>query len=198
MNKSESIINIAKALSEFQGEVSKINKDAENPFFKSNYATLDTIVDEIRPLLAKNGLSLLQIPSGDGTNVGVKTVLLHTSGEYLEGDDLNMKPAKNDPQGIGSTITYARRYSLSAFLNLNTGDDDDGNHGSGKGGKDPEKPLSEVQIKSLYELAHRKGYTAASVLKSAIKSYNVKELYELTQVQYTAMVHGYEKLADKE
>ena len=105
MRTSETITNIAKALSEFQGEVSKISKDGENPFYKNSYATLDNIIGEVRPLLAKNGLSLLQIPTGDGESVGVKTILLHTSGEFLEGDELNMKPVKNDPQGIGSTIT---------------------------------------------------------------------------------------------
>ncbi|PEA90602.1 ERF family protein, partial [Bacillus thuringiensis] len=84
--------------------------------------------DEVRPILSKNGLSVMQIPSGDGQNVTLKTLLLHESGEWLESDALTMKPVKNDPQAIGSCVTYARRYSLAAFLSLNTGEDDDGNH----------------------------------------------------------------------
>ncbi|PEW97506.1 recombinase, partial [Bacillus cereus] len=77
MNKSETIIELAKALVKFNSEVNKIAKDADNPFFKNNYATLDTIIDEIRPILSKHGLSIMQIPSGDGQNVTLKTLLLH-------------------------------------------------------------------------------------------------------------------------
>ncbi|MDC2867531.1 ERF family protein [Bacillus sp. BP-3] len=143
MNKSETITELAKALVKFNSEVNKIAKDADNPFFKNNYATLDTIIDEIRPLLSKNGLSIMQIPSGDGQNVTLKTLLLHESGEWLESDELTMKPVKNDPQAVGSCITYARRYSLAAFLSLNTGEDDDGNGATyGKDGKPNQKSNS--------------------------------------------------------
>lgn len=140
MNKSETITELAKALVKFNSEVNKIAKDADNPFFKNNYATLDTIIDEIRPILSKHGLSIMQIPSGDGQNVTLKTLLLHESGEWLESDELTMKPVKNDPQAVGSCITYARRYSLAAFLSLNTGEDDDGNGATyGKGNKPNQK-----------------------------------------------------------
>ncbi|MEX0417828.1 ERF family protein [Bacillus sp. C30] len=136
MNRSETIAELAKSLVKFNLEVNKIAKDADNPFFKNNYATLDTIIDEIRPILSKHGLSIMQIPSGDGQNVTLKTLLLHESGEWLESDELTMKPVKNDPQAVGSCITYARRYSLAAFLSLNTGEDDDGNGATyGKDGK---------------------------------------------------------------
>lgn len=138
MNKSETITELAKALVKFNSEVNKIAKDADNPFFKNNYATLDTIIDEIRPILSKHGLSIMQIPSGDGQNVTLKTLLIHESGEWLESDELTMKPVKNDPQAVGSCITYARRYSLAAFLSLNTGEDDDGNGATY--GKDKPKP----------------------------------------------------------
>ncbi|WP_242487659.1 ERF family protein [Bacillus sp. TH17] len=143
MNRSETITELAKALVKFNSEVTKIAKDADNPFFKNNYATLDTIIDEIRPILSKHGLSIMQIPSGDGQNVTLKTLLLHESGEWLESDALTMKPVKNDPQAVGSCITYARRYSLAAFLSLNTGEDDDGNGATyGKDGKPKPKSNS--------------------------------------------------------
>jgi hypothetical protein len=129
-NKSESIKNLAISLVQFNSEVSKVSKNAENPFFKNNYATLDNIIDEVRPILTKHGLSILQIPGGDGQNVVMKTMLMHESGEWIESDPLIMKPVKNDPQGVGSCVTYARRYSLAAFLSLNTGEDDDGNGSS--------------------------------------------------------------------
>jgi hypothetical protein len=130
MNKSDSIKEIATALVKFNGEVARIGKDAANPFFKNSYATLDHIIDEVRPILTKYGLSILQIPGGDGENVIMKTLLLHESGEWIESEPLTMKPIKNDPQAVGSCITYARRYSLNSFLSLSTGEDDDGNKAS--------------------------------------------------------------------
>jgi hypothetical protein len=125
-NKSESIVNLAKALVAFNLEVKIIEKDAKNPHFKNDYATLDTIIDEVRPLLAKHGLVIMQFPGGDGEHYTLRTMLVHESGEFIESEPLTMKPVKNDPQGIGSCTTYARRYSLSAMLSLNTGEDDDG------------------------------------------------------------------------
>jgi hypothetical protein len=127
MKRSESISSLAKSLAVFNSKVSKVSKDANNPFFKNKYATLDNIIDEVRPLLTENGLTLMQFPSGDGNLVSVTTYLMHESGEWIESDPLVMKPVKNDPQAIGSCITYARRYSLASFLSLNTGEDDDGN-----------------------------------------------------------------------
>lgn len=129
-NKSESITNIAVALIKFNSEVSKIEKDSANPHFKSKYASLDNIIDEIRPILTKHGLSIMQFPGGDGERFTMTTMLLHESGEWIESQPIVMRPVKNDPQGIGSCATYARRYSLSAFLSLNTGEDDDGNGAS--------------------------------------------------------------------
>lgn len=132
-NKSESISNLAKALVAFNGEVRIIEKDATNPHFKNQYASLDTIVNEVRPLLAKHGLSMMQFPGGDGEKFTLRSMLLHESGEWIESEPITMRPVKNDPQGIGSCSTYARRYSLSAMLSLNTGEDDDGNGASNNG-----------------------------------------------------------------
>lgn len=130
MKRSESISELSKALVKFNNKVGKISKDANNPFFKKNYATLDNIIDEVRPILAEFGLNILQLPSGDGQNIQISTLLMHESGEWLESDPLIMKPVKNDPQALGSAITYARRYALQSFLSLNTGEDDDGNNAS--------------------------------------------------------------------
>jgi hypothetical protein len=136
-NKSESIANLAKALVAFNGEVRIIEKDATNPHFKNQYASLDTIIDEVRPLLAKHGLSMMQFPGGDGEKFTLRSMLLHESGEWIESEPITMRPVKNDPQGIGSCSTYARRYSLSAMLSLNTGEDDDGNGATNPGNQQP-------------------------------------------------------------
>lgn len=134
-NKSESIQKLAVALVKFNSEMKIIEKDASNPHFKNRYASLDTIIEDVRPLLAKHGLAVLQFPGGDGEKFTLRSMLIHESGEWIESEPITMRPVKNDPQGVGSCNTYARRYSLSSLLSLNTGEDDDGNnatHGNGQ------------------------------------------------------------------
>ena len=154
MKRSEDITELTKALVKFNSEVSKITKDANNPYFKNNYATLDQIVEEIRPLLTKNGLAIMQFPSGDGNTVSVTTLLIHESGQWIESEPINMKPVKNDPQAVGSCITYARRYSLQAFLSLNTGEDDDDNKATHT--EPPQEELaSEKQLNLITQLIQK-------------------------------------------
>lgn len=132
MNKSESIANLAKALSAFQAEIKNPANTAINPHFKSKYAPLSEILNEIRPVLAKHGLSVIQSPGGDGEMVSITTLLMHVSGEWIEADPLILKADKPTAQGAGSGITYARRYSLSAVLGISSEDDDDGNAATDK------------------------------------------------------------------
>lgn len=131
---SQSIASLAKALIAFQKEVPAIEKTAQNPFFHSNYAPLDAIIAATKPALIKNGLAVSQIPSGDNRLI---TVLMHESGEYV-GDETSTSPAKQDPQGIGSAITYMRRYAYCAILGIAAEDDDDGNEAS----KAPSRPIT--------------------------------------------------------
>ena len=136
MQKSDSIKNIAKALVEFQAKVSKIKKDAKNPFFKSNYASLSNIQDAISQPLIESGLCYSQSPTG--TN-GLCTILIHAeSGEYLMDEYIMPVSKPNDPQAVGSAITYAKRYALAGVLGLNIDDDDDGNKAAAK--EDVQKP----------------------------------------------------------
>lgn len=127
MKKSESIKNLAIALSKFQAEVENPKNTADNPFYKSKYAPLQDVLNSVRPLLSKHGLSVIQSPSGDGESVSIVTLLLHESGEWIEFDPLVLKAEKLTPQGAGSAITYGRRYALSAVLGISSEDDDDGN-----------------------------------------------------------------------
>ena len=135
MEKSETITSLAKALIDFNSRVSKISKDAKNPFFKSNYASLSNIQDAISKPLAESGLVYSQMPTGVN---GLCTILIHAeSGEYIM-DSYTMPVSKpNDPQAVGSAITYAKRYALAGILGLNIDDDDDGNKAAEK---DVEKP----------------------------------------------------------
>lgn len=119
--------NINKAFINFQKEFKGLKPDANNPFFKSSYITLDGILETTRPILAKNGLAVMQEATGDGEFIFVKTKLIHESGEMIETEILKMKPQKNDPQQMGSCITYAKRYQLGALLGICESVDDDGN-----------------------------------------------------------------------
>jgi hypothetical protein len=124
--KSDSIANLTKALMLFSIKIGKIKKENTNPFFHSLYADLPAIQDAIADPLQESGLVVTQLPCGDG----LITMLAHAeSGEYIMANS-TMKPVKNDPQSMGSAITYQRRYSLAALLNLNIDKDDDGNAAS--------------------------------------------------------------------
>lgn len=118
--------NLYKALSDFQTKCPLIKKDANNPFFKSKYAPLDSILPIIMPILKEVGLVITQTPNG----LTLKTTLAHIeSGEVLEGS-AELILDKQNAQGYGSSLTYARRYSIVAMLGLNTDEDDDGNKAS--------------------------------------------------------------------
>lgn len=144
MNKSDSIKNFADAMCKFQGEVKNPPKSANNPFFKSKYTPLDVLIDQAKPLLEKNGLSYIQSCSGDGSNIVVVTLLMHSSGEWVESDPLTLKADKATAQGAGSAITYARRYALAANLGLASDEDDDGN--GAEGNKKPNKPQETEKV----------------------------------------------------
>ena len=116
-----------KALAELQDSVSKITKNADNPFFKSKYTDLNAIFEEVKPKIREKGFILIQTVEGEKLH----SQLIHIeTGEKIESfmDLLTVKP---DMQQLGSAVTYARRYSLLPMLNIEC-EDDDGNLASGK------------------------------------------------------------------
>lgn len=124
MTHSEQLGDLAAALAKAQAKVKGAKKDAQNPHYKNDYADLASVWDACRDALTSNGLSVVQTTeAGDGTLVTVHTTLLHSSGQWMRGA-LTMKPQKVDPQGIGSCITYARRYALAAIVGVAPEDDD--------------------------------------------------------------------------
>lgn len=126
MNKSESIVALSKSLAKFQSDVSDPAKSKENAFLKAKYVTLDGLLQAVRPVLSENGISFLQIPTATHESVTVITTLLHESGEWIESEPFTLPLVKKDPQGVGSAVTYARRYSLSSILGVAWEEDDDG------------------------------------------------------------------------
>jgi len=127
MRTSDSIKELASALAKAQGQMEGAKKDSTNPHFKSKYADLASVVDAVKKPLADNGLSYVQFPVTNAEQaVGVETLLMHASGEFVHGEAYYLPVTKADAQGFGSALTYARRYSLMAACGL-APEDDDGN-----------------------------------------------------------------------
>jgi hypothetical protein len=129
--KSEQINELAAALCKAQGKIKHAVKDSANPFFKSKYADLTSVWDAIRDAFQSEGLAVAQCPKvlDNGANV-LETVLMHRSGQWMS-STVPLNPVKNDPQGIGSAITYMRRYALQAMAGV-CADDDDGEAAQGR------------------------------------------------------------------
>ena len=123
MKNSPEINLIAEALNKIQARIDDVQKNATNPHLKNNYANLSAVLDTVRPMLSAVGLSVIQLPGyGDGV-VYVETVLMHVSGQFISSTSASPLP-KADPQGVGSCITYLRRYSLAALVGITQADDD--------------------------------------------------------------------------
>lgn len=135
MTTSDAINELATALAAAQGAIRGAVKDAENPHYRSRYADLASVWDACRAALSANGLSVLQAPRGlvseSGWVVQVETRLLHASGQWAA-DTLTVPVGKPDAQGIGSALTYARRYALASFVGV-APEDDDGNAAVSRG-----------------------------------------------------------------
>jgi hypothetical protein len=124
MNQSQDVKDLFTALSKAQGEIRGALKDSSNPFFKSKYADLESVWEACRPSLVKNGLSVAQTTEYiEGAGICVVTTLGHTSGQWIKGS-LPIMAKSQDPQGVGSAITYARRYALAAIVGVVQVDDD--------------------------------------------------------------------------
>ena len=131
----------AKAFVQGQKATEAVKKAASNPAFKSKYADLSEVVEATVPALNSVGIGVIQAPEFDGDLVSVTTIFIHESGASLTGV-LRLKPSKTDPQGVGSAITYARRYSLLAMTGA-APEDDDGNAASGPRQDRREPPASQ-------------------------------------------------------
>jgi len=126
MNMSDTIGELATALAKAQGQIEAASKDKNNPAFKSKYADINSLREVIREPLAVNDLAIMQLPRMGNGFVEVETMLIHKSGEFIS-EVLRMPLGERmNAHAVGSALTYCRRYSLSAMLNL-AAEDDDGN-----------------------------------------------------------------------
>jgi hypothetical protein len=170
MNKSESIKNIGLALCKFQATIGKVSKEANNPFFKKKYASLANILDTIQKPLSECGLAFAQLPDNDA----LTTLLIHSeSGEWIEASYKMPVAKQNDPQAMGSAITYARRYALGAILGLNIDDDDDG-----------EKAMGRAPQKETLTPKHPNWAKALEHIQRGGKISDITSKYTLSEVDY--------------
>lgn len=133
MKTSESIKNLAKALTKAQAEMGAVKKGSDNPFYKSKFADINAVIEAVKEVLNSNGITYLQPlkvieVAGEKVTV-VETVLLHESGEFMSSETEVVVKDKNDPQKYGASITYGRRFGLQSMIGL-PAEDDDGNTAS--------------------------------------------------------------------
>lgn len=163
MKHSDSIASLGAALVAAQGDIKAVGKDSVNPHFKNKYASLDSIIEATRPVLAKQGLAIVQgatapITDETGKLVGfaVETMLIHKSGEWLVNSAI-LPLAKQDAQGAGGALTYGRRYGLSALLSLATEDDEDGQARPAAPALVAQAPLTRPQVEKALDMAPANG-----------------------------------------
>jgi hypothetical protein len=166
MEMSTEVGEIAKVLPKAQAAMGEVFKNANNPAFKSKYADLAAVIEAVVPALNKHGITLLQPASFDGQCVNVATMLMHESGQWLR-CTLASPLAKRDAQGIGSAVTYLRRYGLQAMSGV-APEDDDGNAASQPGqrhdnGQRPEAKRADPKPPTLTERADRFAATLSAV-----------------------------------
>ena len=191
--------NIAKAFVAAQKQFAPALKTSTNPHFKSKYADLASCVEAVIDALNSHGIALLQKPHLCESGVTIETVFVHESGEQLSGGVFHTPAQKNDPQGYGSAMTYARRYSLMAACGI-APEDDDGNSASRP--RETVKPVSmakpasaktrcwEIVAKNVAGLT-KEGYKSALVSMSLIDEST--DLSAVTEAQWAAI---YAQLAE--
>lgn len=192
MLQSESVKELNTALAKAQGELFAAKKDSINPHFKSKYADLASVWEACREALSSNGLSVTQMPAEFQNNImTLVTRLSHSSGEWLE-QTMTCPVGKPDPQGIGSCLTYMRRYALAAVVGVYQ-DDDDANSAS-YAPKERPATLTDEELGRIKMLAVA---THSDVAKIA-QFYGKKELHEIERLHFNKIVEQLEKKLKKE
>lgn len=175
MKLSESIDEIVKGLVKFRRQLVQPKKDANNPFFKSKYVTLDGVIKAIDDALEGTGITYTQEATSEGNFVSVATYILHESGQYLLFEPLTVPTTKADAQAFGSAETYARRYALAAAFGVASDIDDDANEVSGKNApKNASSTHIQVAKTKIQTLADENAMTFDQAQQAAFKYIGLK------------------------
>lgn len=180
MQKSDSIAAISAAMAKAQHDVENASKNAKNPHFKSKYADLAELLNTVRPVFSSHGLAIVQMPSFDNGIASVETLISHSSGEWIS-SICHAPVSKQDAQGVGSAITYLRRYSLAAMCGISQ-EDDDANSAVGY-----REPVHQAQkLKELPTLDdERFNHAVAAVESGKFPKMRLLTEYALTDEQKT-------------
>lgn len=197
--QSEQTNELFTALSKAQDEMEIARKDSTNPFFKSKYADLQSVVGSSRPCLSKNGLSVIHILQQEEQNTYMITQLSHSSGQYIR-SKVKLSPQKQDVQSLGSYITYMKRYCYAALVGVVTGDDDDGEACMNRNNEQKkniipteECILTRDQLSKLQSMIGNKKEIADRITKK----YGVNTLLQIKQKDYDDIIKGIEKINAK-
>ena len=188
MKQSESIAALAAALCKAQAQMGGAAKSADNPFFKSKYADLSSVVQAIKEPFADNGLAYVQFPISTQSAIGVVTRLMHESGEWLE-QEFYMPLQKLDAQSAMGLITYARRGALMAVAGIPAQDLD----GEDVVLRGKPKTISAVQVESLYDALEE----SDSDIEKFLNLFKKQTLDELTEPEYVRALQMIEMKQDK-
>ena len=203
MNKSESIASLSKALVLAQSKFPQVTFNSTNPYYNSSYADLGAVIQTAKPIMAECGLAVSQLVEGENSHVGITTILLHESGEFISSFVTIPVEGKNIAQESGKAITYLRRYALSAILGLFSDADNDGNDSHKdqpkQDQKAPEKKAESLSDETLYDCMNSK------VIELFAKAWNIEKgaaAGEVSKLKESGKITGkmslaqYQKLAD--
>ena len=191
MKTSNEIVKITASFLKAQKKIESVIKDKTNPYFKSKYADLTGVIDACKDKLNSEGIAILQ--PIDGMNV--ETILIHESGEWFSSLTPIVSKEANNPQMLGSAITYAKRYGLQSMVLL-PADDDDGQSASKEVKAEPKKAkvmITEFQMKKIHALLAVKGKTKEDIYKA----YKIKSLKELEVNQASLVIDRLNKIVDQ-
>jgi len=184
MKSSEQLGELFGALAKAQSSMSAAVKDSSNPFFKSSYANLESVVGVSRGPLTENGLCVTQPPVIGEAGEVLLTILGHSSGQWIS-SEIVLRPPKTDPQSLGSYITYMRRYAYASIVGVTTADDDG------------EAAMDRISIGQAAEL--RKVLNGNKELEGEILTgLNVRKLEEIPSGLYAAVMERIKNLTKKE
>ena len=206
--QSSEIGEIAGALAQAQAELPAAIKDSVNPHLRNKYADINSVYTAIREVLPKHGLAVIQtmLPT-DGSKAHVRTMLAHKSGQWIAGECVMPLDRQGGAQGMGSAITYARRYSLSAIVGIVTEEDDDGNAAQGRAAKaqikqqreeakaNNENPASDAQRKKLFAIMGKKHGDDRNAILDELSSFFgrlIKSSNELTKDEVATFIDAIE------